>query len=225
MGRISINLSIKNLTLLVSWFYVSCMLLNAQDKTLDLSNRDCIIKYSIDVVSKNVRMPKAKFYHITYCDTAFYVQSAGEGLWDATIYDEMFVISFFGQDDYKYLDDMNLPNSYYRKKDALYVWDNPDRGANLELEKQLRAAGRIVSTEGMTEQEVWDILDSITSFSDKAKGVYLFCSRDNPRKHRVIVTNVGLGYYRPPCVICDRKRVHQTRLVNREELKRLQFGR
>lgn len=220
MTRNNINLSIKRLLLTFFMLFGSCLFICAQRSSVKQAGRDDIIKHFIDVHNSKRGLPKARFYQIDFRDTAFYCQNAGEGIWDVTVYDEVSVVSFFGYDEYRYLDIDIKPNSFVRKGDVYYVWNNPDNGRNMELEKLLYESGRIISTDSGSEIELMEILMDELSMPCDIKATDIYFLRDNIYKYRIKVSSVALGYYVPPRIVCKKKK-HKTIRVSTDELWRL----
>lgn len=219
MDRNSISLNIK-IFVLGALFLICGPLLRAQDGTVDTTNRNNIIRHFIDIHSRNLFVPKASFYYLTYCDTVYYYQNVGDNVWDVTVYDELSVISFIGYDDYCFLDVDKKPNSFVRKGDVYYVW-NDSNESNPELESILEDTGRIVSTEGMSEDEVFDLLMEELSIPCNIKATDFYFLRDNSKNYKMKVSSVALGYYLPPRITRKQKRVHEVRRVSTEEQRQI----
>lgn len=221
MARININLSIKRLLLTFFILFASCLFIYAQRSLVKQSDRDDIIRHFIDIHNSKCTLPKARFYQICYRDTAFYCQNAGEDIWNVTIYDEISVVSFLGYDEYRYLDIGIKPNSFVRKGDVYYVWNNPDNGRNKELENMLYESGQIISTESRSETDLMDILMDEMSVPCDIEATDIYFLRDNINKYRIKVSSVAQGYYAPPRIVC-KKRKHETIRISTDELRRLQ---
>lgn len=91
-----------------------------------------------------------------------------------------------------------LPSRYFEKDDKLFYWWDDDIPLTEEVLTILRKYNLLQDDEN-------GLIQTPTQSSDDSqKGVHYYFCKDNLRINKRIITNIGLGYYEPPKLKCER---------------------
>ena len=91
----------------------------------------------------------------------------------------------------------NLPSRYIEKEDKLFYWWDDDYPLTEEMLTILWKYNLLYDdTEGLIGFPQFTINDS-------QKGAHYYFCKSNSSKYKRIVTNIGVGYYKPPKLKCN----------------------